>query len=218
MSDKLIKNLSAFLCVDTMETPEFHPHQELEQSILSLKREEEKKSPKDLAAFARIANEARIKRGGAQAALEELSAFFGADLFTKLPRLKECMSASTTKGFTQGLPDDVTSDSSTFGQSIIDEFSVLRTLLPKLHPSLISELEEMYPHMVNAIQCRFSVIRFAAARCFASMCKANLASGMKFMVESILPIVADQHDLKRRQGATECIYRIYSFLFKNSNN
>jgi TATA-binding protein-associated factor len=70
--------------------------------------------------------------------------------------------------------------------------------------------------MVHAIQCRFSVIRFAAARCFASMCKANLASGMKFMVESILPIVADQHDLKRRQGATECIYRIYSF-FENSN-
>ena len=32
---------------------------------------------------------------------------------------------------------------------------------------------------------------------------------MKFMVESILPIVADQHNLQRRQGATECIYRIH---------
>lgn len=177
-----------------------------------MKREEEKKTPKDLVAFARVANEARIKRGGAQAALEELSTTFGAELFVRVPRLKESMSAFTVKGFTEGFPDDITSDSSTFGQSIIDEFSILRTLLPKLHPGLISQLEEMYPHMVQAIQCRFSVIRFAAARCFASMCKANLASGMKFMVESILPIVADQHDLKRRQGATECIYRMLASL------
>src|SRR5271169_6133657 len=208
VSDKLIKNLSAFLCVDTTETPEFHPYQELEESILSLKREEEKKTPKDLATFAKAANEARIKRGGAQAALEELSTAFGAELFTKVPRMKECMSAFTIKGFSEGFPDDITCDSSTFGQSIIDEFSVLRTLLAKLHPHLIIQLEDMYPHMVQAIQCRFSVIRFAAARCFASMCKANLTSGMKFMVESILPIVTDQHDIKRRQGATECIYRM----------
>ena len=172
-----------------------------------MKREEEKKTPKDLVTFARAANEARIKRGGAKAALEELSTAFGADLFAKVPRLKDCMSAFTVKGFTDGFPDDITSDSSTFGQSIIDEFSVLRTLLPRLHLDLISQLQEMYPHLVLAIQCRFSVIRFAAARCFASMCEANLTSGMKFMVESVLPIVADQHDLKRRQGATECIYR-----------
>jgi TATA-binding protein-associated factor len=196
------------LCVDTTETPEFHPYQDFEESILSLKREEEKKTPKDLATFEKAANEARIKRGGAQAALEELSTTFGAELFAKVPRMKECMSTFTIKGFSEGFPDDITLTSSTFGQSIIDEFSVLRTLLPKLHPDLITQLEDMYPHMVQAIQCRFSVIRFAAARCFASMCKVNLTSGMKFMVERILPIVADQHDIKRRQGATECIYRM----------
>ena len=207
VSGKLIKNLSAFLCVDTSETPEFHPLQDLELSILSLKKEEEKKSPKDLTTFERIAQEARVKRGGAQAALEELSVAFGAELFGKIPRLKECMSASTIDGFTKGFPDDITSDASTFGQSIIDEFSVLRTLLPTLHPSLINQLQEMYPHVIQALQCRFSVIRFAAARCFASMCKADTTAGMKFMVESILPMVTDQHELKRRQGAVECIYR-----------
>lgn len=117
------------------------------------------------------------------------------------------MSAFTLKGFTDGFPEDIKSDSSTFGQSIIDEFSILRTLLPRLHPIVVEQLQEMYPYIVNAIECRFSVIRFAAARCFASMCKANLSSGMKYMVENILPMVADQHELRRRQGAIECIYR-----------
>ena len=207
VSDKLVRNLSSFLCVDTSETPEFHPHQELERHILSLKKEEEQKSPKDLAQFERAAQEARIKRGGAQAALQELSIVFGAELFVKVPRLKECMSACTIEGFTKGLPEDIKTDTSTFGQSIIDEFSVLRTLLPTLHPTLVIQLQEIYPHVVQALQCQFSVIRFAAARCFASMCKADLSSGMKFMVESILPMVTDQHELKRRQGAVESIYR-----------
>jgi len=211
VSDKLVKNLSAFLCVDTSETPEFHPLKDLEHSILSLKKEEEKKAPKDLATFERAAQEARVKRNGAQAALEELSSSFGADLFAKVPRLKECMSSSTVKAFTEGFPEDVMSDSSTFGQSIIDEFSVLRTLLPSLHPTVIEQLHEMYPHIIQALQCRFSVVRFGAARCFASLCKADLTNGMKYMVENVIPMVADQHDLNRRQGAVECIYRMSRF-------
>jgi TATA-binding protein-associated factor len=207
VSDKLIRNLSAFLCVDTAETPEFHPHQALEQSILSLKREEEKKDPKDLVTFAKITAEAKIKRSGAKAALEELSDAFGPKLLSSVPRLRDCMSAFIVKGFTDGFPEDIKSESSTLGQSIIDEFSILRTLLPRLHPTVIEQLQEMYPYVVSAIECRFSVIRFAAARCFASMCKANLSSGMKYMVENILPMVADQHELRRRQGSIECIYR-----------
>lgn len=212
VSDKLIKNLSAFLCVDTSETPEFHPLQHLEDSILSLKREEEKKAPKDLSNFERAAQEARVKRTGAQAALRELCAAFGSELFSKVPRLKECMTSFTCKAFKDGLPQDISSDGSTFGQSIIDEFSVLRTLLPYLHSDLILQLQEMHPHIIQALQCHFSVIRYAAARCFACMCKADLTSGMKFMVESILPMVPDQLNLKHRQGAIECIYRITIFV------
>jgi TATA-binding protein-associated factor len=118
------------------------------------------------------------------------------------------MSAFTIRGFTEGFPEDMRKDNSTFGQSIIDEFSIVRTLLPSLHPSLVEQLREMYHHVVQALQCRYSVIRFAAARCFASMCKADLVAGMKYMVDNVLPMVTDQLDVKRRQGATECIYRI----------
>jgi len=208
VSDKLIKNLSAFLCVDTSETPEFHPLQNLEDSILSLKREEDKKAPKDVAAFERTAHEAKIKSAGAQAALRELCHQFGSELFTKIPRLKECMTSRISEAFSGGFPSDITSDTSTFGQSIIDEFSITRTLLPHLHVDLIRELQGMHPHILEALHCRFSVIRFAASRCFACMCKADLTSGMKFLVESILPMVPDQHDRKRRQGAIESIYRM----------
>jgi TATA-binding protein-associated factor len=175
-----------------------------------LKREEEKKTPKDSTAYFRTLNEAKIKRNGAQAALEELSTAFGSDLFTKVPKIKECLSVSTIKGFTTGFPEDIKSATSTYGQSIIDELSVLRMLLPKLHATLVDELQDMYPHIVQAIQCNFSVIRFSASRCFTSMCKANITSGMKFMVEKILPMVADQLDLTKRQGAIECIYRTLS--------
>lgn len=117
------------------------------------------------------------------------------------------MSASTIKAFTEGLPEDIKSDSSTFGQSVIDEFSVLRTLLPSLHPSLVEQLQDMYPHLIQALQCPFSVVRFAAARCFAGLCKADITSGIRFMVESVIPMVSDQHNLQRRQGGVECIYR-----------
>lgn len=196
-----------------METPEFHPHQQLEQSILSLKREEEKKSPKDMETFTKAANEARVKRTGAQAALEELCSAFGADLFIRVPRLWECMSSCTIKAFTDGFPEDIKSDSSTFGQSIIDELSILRTLLPSLNSSLVSDLNKLYPYIVQAIQCRFSVIRFAAARCFASICKADLIVGMKVMVDHVLPTVADQLELSRRQGTIECIYRKRCFKY-----
>ena len=209
ISDKLVKNLSAFLCVDTSETPEFHPLRDMQSSILSLKKEEEKKSPKDIAAFERIAHEAKIKRDGAQAALEELSVEFNDDLFVKIPRLKECMTASIIEGFSKGFPDDIKSDSSTFGQSIIDELSVMRTLLPTLHPTLVTQLQEMHVHLINALNCKFSVIRFAAARCFATMCKVDIIPGMNYMVENVLPMVGDQATLARRQGAIECIYRTF---------
>jgi TATA-binding protein-associated factor len=120
------------------------------------------------------------------------------------------MSAFTIKGFTEGFPEDMQVETSTFGQSIIDEFSIVRTLLPRLHPSLVEQLREMYGHVVTALQCRYSVIRFAAARCFATMCKVDLVAGMKYMVDNVLPMVTDQLDIKRRQGAIECIYRILS--------
>lgn len=118
------------------------------------------------------------------------------------------MSATTVQGFTHGFPDNIKSNTSTFGQSIIDELCITRMLLPKLHTALVTELRSIYTYNVEALQCQFSVIRFAAARCFAGMCKADPSSGMRFMIESVLPMVADQHQLRRRQGAIECIYRM----------
>jgi TATA-binding protein-associated factor len=122
------------------------------------------------------------------------------------------MTASVYKAFTEGFPTDVLADSSTFGQSIIDEFSILGTLLPYLHHELIVQLQELLPYVSEALQCKYSVVRFTAARCFACLCKADLISGMKFMVETIIPMFADQQDVKRRQGAIECIYRISASL------
>jgi len=123
------------------------------------------------------------------------------------------MSAFIVRAFTEGFPEDIKADNSTFGQSIIDEFSIVRTLLPSLHPSLVEQLREVYVHVVQALQCCFSVIRFAAARCFATMCKADLVAGMKHMIDNVLPMVTDQLEVRRRQGAVECIYRILALRY-----
>ena len=90
-AEKLTKNLNAFLCVDTSEVPEFHRNAGLEDIILSLRKEEDRKDHADQAAFERESREARIKRRGAKEALEQLALTFGPRLFESVPKLRECI-------------------------------------------------------------------------------------------------------------------------------
>lgn len=98
-AEKLTKNLNAFLCVDTSEVPEFHRNASLEDAILSLRKEEDRKDHQDQAAFEREAKEARIKRRGAKEALEQLSVRFGNNLFDNVPKLKECIEEPLKQAF-----------------------------------------------------------------------------------------------------------------------
>ena len=89
--DKIIGNLVKYCCVDTSETPEFPHNAQLEKSILSLRKEEDRRDHPDAAKFEREAKEARIMRRGAKDALEQLTVKFGADLLEKVPNLaKRC--------------------------------------------------------------------------------------------------------------------------------
>ena len=71
-ADKIVKNLCAFLCVDTSEVPEFYHNIKFKDYILSLRKEEAKTDPADIAAHERAIIEARIKRNGALMTLEAL--------------------------------------------------------------------------------------------------------------------------------------------------
>ncbi|KAK9362462.1 hypothetical protein V1504DRAFT_448559 [Lipomyces starkeyi] len=206
-ADKIIKNLCAFLCVDTAEVPEFHHHEKLENSILSLHKEEDRRDPKDVISYQREAKKARTKRRGAKTALEILADMFGSKLFEKVPKLKECM-ISPLLVLKEPLSSDIMLPESTLGQEIVDGLSVLRALLPKLHPDLYDIFVDCFKLMATALESTFSVLRYAAAKCFATVCSVMKAKGMTFLVENILPMFNNALELKCRQGAVECVYHL----------
>lgn len=211
-SDKVIKNLCSFLCVDTSEVPEFHPNQQFTDKILSLRKEEAKTDPADIIAHQKEVKAARIKRLGAKTALENLARLFGADLFAKLPKLKECMFAplpSPSSDVTDNsIPDSICDAESTLGQDIIDALSVIRALLPSLHTSLHAEFLPIFQLILKILKLKYSVLRYTAAKCFATVCSVMPIEGITFLVENVLPAVPNAIDLYVRQGAIECIYHL----------
>jgi TATA-binding protein-associated factor len=64
------------------------------------------------------------------------------------------------------------------------------------------------PLVVKGLQCRLSVIRYAAAKCFATICSVVTVDGMTMLVEKVLPTINNALDVHHRQGAIECIYHL----------
>lgn len=211
-ADKVIKNLCSFLCVDTSEVPEFHPNQQFLDKILSLRKEEAKTDPADIISHQKAVKAARIKRLGAKTALETLSKMFGSELFVKLPKLKECMfgplPSPSSDISDNNIPDSICDPDSTLGQDIIDALSVIRALLPSLDTSLHNEFLTIFDLVLKISKLKFSVLRYSAAKCFATMCSVMPVHGITFLVENIIPVVPNALDLYVRQGAIECIYHL----------
>lgn len=208
--DKIVKNLCAFLCVDTSEVPEFQHNIKYEDNILSLRKEEAKIDPLDIAAHEKAVHEAKIKRKGSFMALEQLLGTYDSNLFTSVPKLKELVleplnqlqSSSQTD-----LKDDIYKS-----QSIIDALGILRALLPKLSISLYGEITERFPVFLPGITSKFSIFRYSASKCFATICQVMPEKAFPFLVKSILPLTSDALSVKNRQGAVECIYHITSTM------
>jgi TATA-binding protein-associated factor len=64
------------------------------------------------------------------------------------------------------------------------------------------------PLISKALQCRLSVVRYAAAKCFATICSVINVDGMTMLVEKVLPTINNALDVHHRQGAIECIYHL----------
>lgn len=206
--DKIIGNLVKYCCVDTSETPEFPHNSHLEKSILSLRKEEDRRDHPDAAKFERDAKEARIMRRGAKDALEQLTVKFGAQLMEKIPNLASVVERPLKDALEGDLPEIITSPENELGQEVVDGFSTLRALLPKFDPGLYSWVTGLMPLIAKALQCRLSVIRYAAAKCFATICSVITVDGMTMLVEKVLPTINNALDIHHRQGAIECIYHL----------
>ncbi|CCX05040.1 Similar to Probable helicase mot1; acc. no. O43065 [Pyronema omphalodes CBS 100304] len=208
VADKVTKNLISFLCVDTSEVPIFHVNSGLRESILSLRKEEDRKEHNDQAQYEREAREARIKRRGAKEALEQLAKTFTHELFDTVPKIRDCIETPLHTAFDNELPADIIDSKNGLGQDVVDGLSTLRALLPKFHKDLFPTIIDLFPLIIKALMSEFSVLRYAAAKCFATICSVITVEGMTALVEKVLPMIGNALDLQCRQGAVECVYHL----------
>ncbi|EXJ92454.1 hypothetical protein A1O3_01005 [Capronia epimyces CBS 606.96] len=209
--DKLVSNLVKFTCVDTAETPEFGPNSSFESIVLSLRKEEDRKDHPDAAKFEQEAKEARIMRRGARRALDELAESYGGALLEKLPILKALIENPIHDLVEPADPACFQVDEEQ-GQSLIDALSILRTLSPTLHPALHPWILSLSSLIGKAMRSRLSVVRYSAAKCFATICSVIPVKGMTMLVQEILPNIGNPLDLRDRQGITECLYHLITVM------
>jgi TATA-binding protein-associated factor len=214
-SDKVVSNLVKFSCVDTSETPEFHPNAKLEDAILSLRKEEDKKDHPDAARFEEEAKSARIMRRGAKTALEHLVKFYGAEIFTKLPVLQSLIEEPLRLALANNLPEDILEPESETGQTIVDALSTLRALGPTFDSALHPWLSGLLPLVARGIRSRLSVIRYISAKCFATFCSVVTVDAVTMLVQDVLPNINNPVDLRDRQGIVECVYHLIHVMGDN---
>ncbi|KAK5209566.1 TATA-binding protein-associated factor mot1 [Exophiala xenobiotica] len=209
--DKLVSNLVKFTCVDTSETPEFPPNGPFEDVVLSLRKEEDRKDHPDAARFEEEAKEARIMRRGAKRALDDLAQAYGAALLDKLPILNSLIEGPIRQLIEPADPAALKLDDEQ-GQSLVDALSILRTMLPAVDPALHPWVLSMSPLIGKAMRSRLSVIRYSAAKCFATLCSVIPVKGMTTLVQEVLPNISNPLDLRDRQGITESVYHLISIM------
>ncbi|KAF2197365.1 hypothetical protein GQ43DRAFT_209351 [Delitschia confertaspora ATCC 74209] len=207
--NKVVTNLFNFYCMETAETPEFYSNAHIETGILSLKKEEDVRDHPDAAKFEQEAKAARITRRGAREALEHLVVDFGTQVFDKLPVLRKLIEDPIKDVFTaDDLPADITESGSQTGQEVVDALSVLRALAGKFHPDVRGFVKDLLPLIAKALQSRLYVLRYAAAKCFATLCSVMTVDGITMLVENVLPSISNGENVHWRQGAIECVYHL----------
>lgn len=214
-SDKVVSNLVKFSCVDTSETPEFHPNAKLEDAILSLRKEEDKKDHPDAAQFEEEARSARIMRRGAKTALEQLVKLYGAEIFTKLPVLQSLIEEPLKLHLAANLPEDILEPENETGQTLVDALSTLRAIGPTFDPALHPWISGLLPLVARGIRSRLSVIRYIAAKCLATLCSVVTVDAITMLVQDLLPNINNPVDLRDRQGIVECVYHLIHVMGDN---
>ena len=206
-ADKIIANLTSFYCMDTSETPEYSINASKEDFILSLHKEEDRKDYTNTADYEKEARAARITRRGTKEALDQLCHRFGPDLFISAPILRTKIEEPIFQAFGGDEPMDVDDGRKDSGQEVVDGFSILRALVPRMHHDLKYIITNLMPLTAKALRSKLSVFRYAAAKCFATICSVLKIAGMTMLAEVILPH-ASSDDLHCRQGTIELIYHL----------
>ena len=211
-ADKILVNLVKFYCIDTSDTPEFAPNVIFKDAILSLRKEEDRRDHPDAAKFEEEARAARITRRGAKETFDRINKSFGRHLFTSAPVLRTKIEGPLRRVFHAGWPEDLEVEDNPLGQDTIDALSLLRVLVPKMHEELYTVVEKFMDDVLKALSCSYAVFRYAAAKCFATICNTMRISGMQLLVQKVLPMMNNPLDLHSRQGAIECVYHLLHIM------
>ncbi|KAH7350452.1 hypothetical protein BKA66DRAFT_575755 [Pyrenochaeta sp. MPI-SDFR-AT-0127] len=207
--NKVVGNLVKFYCMETAETPEFAGQAHIQTGILTLKKDEDVRDHPDAAKFAEESRAARITKRGAREGLEQVVESFGAQIFDKVPILKDLIERPIRQAFTEAsLPAEISKEDGIFGQEVVDALSTLRALAGRLHPDVRGFVKDLLPLIAKALQSKLYVLRYAAAKCFATICSVMNVDGITMLVESVLPTISDGGNVHARQGAIECIYHL----------
>lgn len=210
--EKVVGNLVKFCCMETGETPEFHLNASKEVGILSLQKDEDIQDRPDAAKYEREVRQAKVTRRGAKDALEQLCTSFNAEIFTKVPKLQAVIEGPIRHCFTGELPVDITDPDNGMGQEVVDAMSTLRALIATLDPALHGWVLDLLPFVAKAMQSKLAVLRYTAAKCFASVCSVITVQGFTMLVEQVLPPINNAHEVVQRQGAIECIYHLIQVM------
>lgn len=205
-ADKVTANLMSFYCIDTSETPEFRNNATRSDVILSLHKEEDRKDYANTSDYEKEAKSARITRRGTKEALDQLCQLFGSQLFDKAPILKSKIETPLRQVFGDDSTMDM-EDNTDFGQEVVDGLSILRALVPNIHPTLHPFVIELMPLVARGLRSELSIFRYAAAKCFATICSVLRIEGMTMLVERVLPY-SSSDILNCRQGAIELVYHL----------
>ncbi|KPV76382.1 uncharacterized protein RHOBADRAFT_52398 [Rhodotorula graminis WP1] len=220
-SDKLIKNLCAFLCQDVSRTPIFAATKTSSAGILTLQynpaRGTVDKPAKDKAVEVESdeVKAAKLVYRGAQLALSELAERFGPLLLERVPKLWSCMADALLEVFSSGdikQADAILADDDQKGQDVVDALTVLPVAAAKLTPALHERLASLFPPLSVATRSEFAVVRYAVAKSFATLCDISPVEGLRHVVESVIPVLGDPLNVNNRRGAIELISHLVELL------
>lgn len=210
VSNKIVKNLCGFLCVDTAEVPEFSDNSSCKDIILTLIKEYNINSAKDDARVIKMTEDAQIKRRGGLYTLSKLLTEFGKDTLIKAPQFKMCLFDPLSK--LSEIQDQETLNND-LGQSIVDALGILRATYCFMDSELQKEeVIPKFPVFLKFLKSDFSVFRYSTARLFADFAKTSPLQVMSFVIREVLPLMNSAGSIIDRQGATELVYHLSSSM------
>ncbi|KAJ7964144.1 TATA-binding protein-associated factor BTAF1 [Quillaja saponaria] len=213
-NDKLIKNICGLTCMDPSETPQARAISSMEsiddQGFLLLGTSTSRQKTK-VHMLAGGEDRSRVEgftsRRGSELALRHLCKKFGASLFSKLPKLWDCLTEVLKPCCAESLAymdeKQVTLFIESDGdpQTLINNIQLVRSIAPMLNGDLKPKLLTLLPCIFGCVKHSHVAVRLAASQCITTMARSMTVKVMRAVIETAIPMLGDASSVHARQGA-----------------